>query len=1066
MIRRPVGPVAGREWADDARALLDGRFSVGPGWRPWQVLGGPGTGKTALLTDFATARIAAGADPESVLVLTHTKPAAAALRNAISSGLAAVGGVPGATREPLVRTLHSYAFAVLRVHAAAHQNPPPRLLTGADQDATVRELLLGELDDGAADWPARLRPALATDGFVTELRDLLLRAEERGIGPEDLVRLGRAHGRPEWTAAGRFGLRYEQIQLLRWSVGVEAPEATAPALDAAHLVGAALTALATDDGLLARERDRLRYVLVDDAHHLDPQAARLVRMIGTHTDATVVAGDPDQAVFTFRGADPGFLTGLSDAEPAPVRRVLLRRNHRAGEQIGVLVNRIAGRLPGLPPHRGATPTGPAGEVAVRVLPSVAAEAAAVADHLRRAHLERGVPWSRMAVLVRSVPLSVVALRRALTAAGVPVTTVTSTVPLARRSGAAWLLAALRAAAGEIAPDDASTLLTGPLGRADPVMMRRLRRGLRRAAPAGGRERDTTEVLCSLLSGADALMLAELTEVEAAPVRRVLRVLDAGRAAVADGAGVEYVAWVAWRASRLERRWVAASARGGPLGVQADHDLDAIIGLFEVAAEYVDQLPGAGGVLGFVAHVERQRLGAPAVRRIAEHSVGIVSAHAAAGREWDVVAVAGLQEGLWPGLGPRGSLLRAGELVDLAAGMEPSAERRGVTATLVAEERRLLLVASSRARRSLLLTAVESTTGDRDLVPSRFVEELVGIDAQSAEVRTGPPRTLALPALVAELRSAVCDPDCPPERRSRAARQLARLARAGVRGADPDEWYGLSAPSSDAPLRIAGAEPVALSPSVVEQLLTCPLRWALERHGGDDGPNIHALEGNVVHTLVQAIAGRMSDEQVRAALAAAWQDVDLGSGWYARRELRRTETMLDNFVAWLRTSRHELTQAGVEVAVDVRLPSRAPDESDVQLRGRIDRLERDPDGRLVIVDVKTGKTPISKQLAQDHPQLAAYQVAAAEGGISGERPGEPGGGRLVYVAKSHNKDGATQRFQAPLDAEALDRWRDTIHRAAAATRGPDYLAIRNDTCRHCPVAGSCPAQDAGRSVASG
>ena len=97
--------------------------------------------------------------------------------------------------------------------------------------------------------------------------------------------------------------------LLRAAVGTAAPQATVPALGAAELVGAALEAFATDAELLAAERARIRLLLVDDAQHLDPQAARLVRVLAAGAELTLLAGDPNQAVFGFRGADPAVLTG-------------------------------------------------------------------------------------------------------------------------------------------------------------------------------------------------------------------------------------------------------------------------------------------------------------------------------------------------------------------------------------------------------------------------------------------------------------------------------------------------------------------------------------------------------------------------------------------------------------------------------------------------------------------------------------------------------------------------------------------------------------------------------------
>ncbi|MEV0297901.1 PD-(D/E)XK nuclease family protein [Nocardia sp. NPDC050710] len=1278
LVRRNATAPGARLWGAEVRALFEATAAVGPirpGWRPWQVLGGPGTGKTALLIDLAAERIAAAADPESVLLLTHSKQAASAVRDAITARLAdpggTEGGVPGATREPLVRTLHSYAFSVLRRHATAHGNPPPRLLTGAEQDAVLREMLRGDLTDIAAGatgrWPERLQPALGLGGFAEQLRDLMLRATERGLGPEDLVRLGREHGKPEWVAAGRFAVRYEQTMLLRWSVGVEAPEATAPALDAAELVGAALDALAGDANLLAAERARIRYLLVDDAQHLDPQAALLVRVIGNAAHTAVVAGDPDQSIFTFRGADSSF---LADLDVPPERRIVLADSHRAGGAVQLAVARIAAKLPGSAPQRftlparDVEPADGGAAVRVRVLATPAKEAGLIADHLRRAHLTAGVPWSRMAVIVRSVPLSLAPLRRALLAAGVPVQQPALDVPLARRRGAAWMLLALRAlladergprAAAELfSAEDALDLLGGPLGGADQITLRRLRRGIRRSAletarkrtksapddddsgrleahtegetndppfadderfisesdweyadsaldpgaladvaddefvTAGGEpawaayeperpgdvadrrdsdvdwgleageqsdikeiryrtgsdeadrtdsgsermdevgeraveqsewdsapdarreeeaardtsnperrgqssERDalidqsSAEVLRDLLVGAgDRDLLAGLTDVEAAPLKRVLDALDKARKARRGGAGLEDVLWALWIASRLERRWVAQSERGGAVGMQADRDLDAAVGLFDAAAAYVDRLPRAS-LEGFVEYLVQQEIPQDTAPLTAPgEAVALLSAHAAAGREWDVVAVAAVQEGIWPNPRPRGTLLHIEDLVDLTAGIAIEGEQVSRAAPILAEERRLLLVACSRARSSLLVTAVESVSGERDLVPSRFLGELLGHDDEHEPgilPVADPGRALVMHALVAELRGVVCDSEADPERRRRAAHQLARLAHAGVRGTHPEEWYGTGELSSLRPLWDDDETAVALSPSTVELLRTCPLRWALERHGGTDGDNPHAVKGNLVHTLVQALAGKVPEPQVRAALEKAWQSVDPGTGWHSRQELRRTEAMLETFMAWVRNTRSELTQAGVEVPVDCELPARTEDERAVRIRGRVDRLERDAFGRFVIVDVKTGKTPITKQAAADHAQLATYQVAAAMGALDpalGEKTtapgeseggqgdttmpaGEPGGARLVYVAKPSNKEGATQRMQNPLDAEALDTWRTTIHDAAASTRGPSYLAMRNDGCRHCAVSGSCPVQDTGRQV---
>ena len=304
LVRPPRVAVPEPEWEAAARWVLE--HDAGP----LRVVGGPGTGKTTLLLAAAARHIRSGAEPERVLLLVGSRRAAGELRARLTTLVH--GTVDGArtTREPLVRTVHSYAFGVLRLHAARSGDPPPRLLASAEQDAVVRDLLAGELHGWpggtvpGSGWPERLLPAIGLPGFAAELRELLLRAAERGLGPDELQGLGERHDVPEWVAAGRFFRTYEQVVLLRGAAGRGAPQATAPALDAAELVGAALDALASDPELLAAERERVRHLLVDDAQDLDPQQMELVRVLGRTARTVLLAGDPDQAVLGFRGADP------------------------------------------------------------------------------------------------------------------------------------------------------------------------------------------------------------------------------------------------------------------------------------------------------------------------------------------------------------------------------------------------------------------------------------------------------------------------------------------------------------------------------------------------------------------------------------------------------------------------------------------------------------------------------------------------------------------------------------------------------------------------------------------
>jgi superfamily I DNA/RNA helicase/RecB family exonuclease len=1093
-------------WGSVARAVLD------PGLRGLvRVLGGPGTGKSSLLIDAAAARIATGVAPESVLLLTGSGRIGARARSALTTellrsreagplaprqfecpprggrpgcGAAVRHGLPAVIREPLVRSVHSYAFAVLRratQHAGA---PPPRLVTSAEQDAIIGELLAGQIQDGpdaTTAWPIELRPALGTAGFAAELRELLARCAERGVDPQELQRLGRLCGRPEWTAAGQFAREYEQVMLLRAAVGTAAPQATTPAVGAAELVGAALEAFAVDSELLAAERARIRVLLVDDAQQLDPQAARLVRVLAAGAELTLLAGDPAQAVFGFRGAEPALLSPTSgrfpyplgacpegdDPAPAgdvPTRSVTLTTSHRCAPAVARVISGIASRLSGGGEIEGAGTD--SGSVTARLAVSEHAEAALIADTLRRAHLVDGVPWSQMAVIVRSVPRAP-GLSHALVRAGVPVASPAVRGTLAEQPAVQALLTVLAATADGLDGERALAILTGPIGRADPVSLRQLRRTLRRA-DVDGPPREFTALLVEALTG-DSLLRLPVTQ--ARPLRRVRAVLDAATRCHQRGGDPRYTLWAAWRRSGLQRRWLAACERGGPSGAQAGRDLDAVTALFDLADQYLSRTAGAS-LRGLIDHVGALQV--PAVSpepAVAAEQVMVLSAHAALGNQWDLVVIACLQEGLWPNTVPRGGVLSTQRLLDVLDGVTENASMR---APLLAEERRLVVAAMGRARKRLLVTAIDgeaSDAGGEVALPSPFFFEIARWAGGSVDPELEPvtaPRVLSVAAVVGRLRGVVCAPQGAVGEavRACAATQLARLAKAGVPGADPAGWYGMTPVSTAEPLWSGDEHVVTLTPSSLQTLVDCPLRWLAERHGGTDARDLRSTVGSMLHALIAEPAG--SEPQLLAALERAWHNLPFESRWYSANELARHRAMIQAFLDWRARTRRELTEVGVEVDVDGVLDRQSGTGVSVRLRGRVDRIERDGAGRPVIVDIKTGKTPVSKDDAQRHAQLAMYQLAVAEGlsPTSGWDPGsageysqsegdEPGGARLVYLGRT-GPGGAAEREQDPLTAEGRAEWRNVVWQAAAATAGPRFVARINDGCSYCPLRPSCPA----------
>ncbi|MGH8968502.1 MAG: ATP-dependent helicase [Actinomycetes bacterium] len=1045
-VARPVVPMA----LDPAqRAVVDH-----PGG-PLLVLAGPGTGKTTTLVEAVAARIERGHDPEQVLVLTFARKAAAELRERITARLGR------ATKDPLARTFHSYAFGVLRREAALRGDRAPRLLSGPEQDLVIRDLLDGDILAGATAWPPRLHPALKTRGFVQELRDLMMRAYERGLTPRDLDRLGRERRRDDWRAAARFMRQYGDVTAFR----------DAAAFDPAELIRAVVGLWLADPALLAREREARQVVFVDELQDTDPAQVELLRLLAGDGRDLVAVGDPDQSIYGFRGAEVSGIERFAEVfrtrggAPAPVAS--LRTCRRSGAGLLAATRRVATRFGGRGEHRGLVPADglPAGEVEVALLRSETQEAAHVAARLREAHLVDGVPWSQMAVLVRSTVRALPVLRRALGAAGVPVDVASEEVPLVEQPAVRPLLRLLECVVdpGRLDESAAVDLLTSPLGGADVIGLRRLRQELRRAELAAGGRRASGPLLVEALT--DPRVLVAVESRAARPAERVSRLLAVARDETGrDGAGVEEVLWKVWSASRLADRWERASLEGGPAGAAADRDLDAVVALFETAARFCDRLPGARSEV-FLDHLLGQQIPADslAARAPGGEAVRVLTAHASKGLEWDVVCVAGVQEGAWPSTRSRGSFLGAESLVDL---LRPGAEAlpadvAAVTTLtrLLDEERRLFYVAVTRARRRLLVTAV---TSEREgLAPSRFLDE---IDPLPSAEDTGRPvtvvgRPLSLAGLVAELRQALGDPDQVDDGRRRgAAVELARLASGGARGAAPTSWWGLAELSDDRPVHDADDE-VRVSPSKVESFTRCELRWFLEHVGGTESTTAQQGVGTLVHAVAESALDdeTATEEALLARLDALLPTVDLGRGWVADQETAKARRMVGRLARWLAENSREVVATEVDFRAAV---GRAV------VAGRVDRIERDDLGRAVVVDLKTGSSKVPDGDLAGHAQLATYQLAVEAGGFAEHGLHVSGGAELLQVGKGAFVDRHRLQGQDALATYPDPGWaRALVADVAEGMAGSAFRAVDNELCNRCPVRTSCPVQDEGRTVTS-
>jgi RecB family exonuclease len=253
------------------------------------------------------------------------------------------------------------------------------------------------------------------------------------------------------------------------------------------------------------------------------------------------------------------------------------------------------------------------------------------------------------------------------------------------------------------------------------------------------------------------------------------------------------------------------------------------------------------------------------------------------------------------------------------------------------------------------------------------------------------------------------------------------------------------------------EPVRVTPSAMESALRCSLRWLLERHGGGGPPSTAQSVGNLVHAAAMLAENASVDRSTLLEYVTARFDaIELAARWMAGPERARAEAMVDKLLRWLAVNPRRLLAIEHEFAVRLEDPHRP-----VDLVGRVDRLEVDADGRLVVVDLKTGRsTAVGAELAE-HPQLGAYQ-AAVEAGAFAEYGEESGGAALVQLGTG-SKD-AREQGQAPVGQGPEAGWATALVRRTADTMAAaTFAAVASSKCRICPVRTSCPVSGKGRQV---
>jgi superfamily I DNA/RNA helicase/RecB family exonuclease len=959
------------------------------------VVGGPGTGKTEFLVRRAVYLIEQlGVRPESIVVLGFSRRAVAEVRNRIREALAGSIG-------PLdVATFHSYSARLLEQQPnAAGWEENPQILTGPEQVALIQDLLSTE---DVARWSPAFGDLLRTRTFAREVTEFVLRASEQLKTPADVAATERA----DWRGLPGFLDRYARMLRLRGRIDYGTLISTAVALVEDHR---------SDTG-------SARYVLVDEYQDTTTAQVRLVQALQNAGSEILVAADPYQSIYSFRGASlenvASFETDFGGATPAS--RLLLTTSFRT--PAAILETSVAVTTGDLPGATGAVhPAAGKGVVEAYLFDQQVEEAEWIAAEAQRLHLTQQVPYGRIGVFVRSKRRLLADLSRSLERRHIP-----HDLPGSRLSDQPAVRFVLDLAV-------AATSCDGPLS-VDQAMRRVLlgrRVGLtigayrsleRRAAGLGSWSAAIREQIPEWSAMAD--LVDDPTWADEVPAAQGL--------------------WRIWTDFPGIERMVADPAAG--------EERAAWRSFAQVLNRWEDRNP-AGTLLDYRDLADSEEFEAEPLlsyRRLPGDRLALTTLHQAKGLELDVVFVADAVDGVFPDLRTRDSLLGVRHLLP-----HVPTDTAAYRTFRLQEESRLAYTAMTRARRRVVWTATARGLDDGPGRPSRFFTRIAEfIDVRPArptrQVTFDPTDMAGRPPVTpseaeAALRRTMLDVASPPPRRLAALTTLAEGARWGLRS--PTEFHGVPERGSNRGLISADH---TLSPSQAQSYEDCPRRYVLERRlriGSDR--SVYANFGTLIHEVLDAAetaaiaygAAYSTIEDALRELDRLFDPDEFGGSPFAESWRDRAEAGLTKLYAnWPAPGRPaRLLEHQLDTTID-----------GVRWTGRADRIDGGGTTGLTIVDYKTSTQALTGDEAAKSLQLGYYVLAATQDAEVG-RIGSVIGAEFWYPMTA-TKSIATRSF----DMAKLNEVEARLQAVATGIRDEEWTPRPGTHCERCSLRSLCPA----------
>ena len=340
-----------------------------------RVIAGAGSGKTRALSHrFAFLVEELGILPGNILCVTFTNKAANEMRQRIHA-------LTGDNDTGFINTFHGFCVSVLQEDSYAVQYPKSFLvLDNSDIDSMLqiiyeeRGLSLRDMTFGNARDMIEMRKLVKEPDYYRRM--IAMSLEERkdrynaATAPGDIIFYGYLY-----QAKKCFGLDYND------------------------LIKFTLYIFEENEEIRLKWQQRLEYIMIDEFQDIDLLQYQLMTVLCGYRKNLFVVGDPDQTIYTWRGANVRYLMDF-DQQFAPCRTILMTENYRSTPQILAAVNSLISKNTNRIP-KDLLPTLPDGEdVLCHYADTAEAEAKWIVQRIALLH-DQGVPYRDMTLLYRA-----------------------------------------------------------------------------------------------------------------------------------------------------------------------------------------------------------------------------------------------------------------------------------------------------------------------------------------------------------------------------------------------------------------------------------------------------------------------------------------------------------------------------------------------------------------------------------------------------------------------------------------------------------------------------------------